>query len=184
MITKDSVSLKEFTVELSDLSEELKSLLEKCWAVSESEDIRTIVTRSRECSPLSVQVSVLQKPVLECKTFLLPLAPFLVVKIDVSALFKLIIDHFGLLVPLEPHHVLGVKPPALLLQSLGGQVLRLGALHVVEDEEERLRRKSLEEVDGITALWWCLWVVRWSVTRVSRQVRSQSLRVRWVGQVV
>ena len=44
MITKDSVSLKEFTVELSDLSEELKSLLEKCWAVSDSEDIRTIVT--------------------------------------------------------------------------------------------------------------------------------------------
>ena len=86
MITKDSVSLKEFTVELSDLSEELKSLLEKCWAVSESEDIRTTVTRSREYSPLSVQVSVLQKPVLECKTFLLPLAPFLVVKIDVSAL--------------------------------------------------------------------------------------------------
>ena len=85
---------------------------------------------------------------------------------------------------LKPHQVLGVKPPALLLQSLGGQVLRLGALHVVEDEEERLRRKSLEEVDGITALWWCLWVVRWSVTRVSRQVRSQSLRVRWVGQVV
>ena len=53
-------------------------------------------------------------------------------------LFKLIIDHFGLLVPLEPHHVLGVKPPALLLESLGGQVLRLGALHVVEDEEQRL----------------------------------------------
>jgi len=184
MITKDSVSLKEFTVELSDLSEELKSLLEKCWAVSESEDIRIIVTRSRECSGHSVQVSVLQEPVLECKTFLLPLAPFLVVKIDVSALFKLIIDHLGLLVPLEPHHVLGVKPPALLLQSLGGQVLRLGALHVVEDEEERLRRKSLEEVDGITALWWCLWVVGRSVTRVPRQVRSQSLRVRGVGQVV
>ena len=99
-------------------------------------------------------------------------------------LFKLIIDHFGLLVPLEPHHVLGVKPPALLLESLGGQVLRLGALHVVEDEEERLRRKSLEEVDGITALWRCLGVVGWSVTRVARQVRSQSLRVRGVGQVV
>lgn len=41
MITKDSVSLKEFTVELC---EELKSLLEKCWAVSDSEDIITIVT--------------------------------------------------------------------------------------------------------------------------------------------
>ena len=46
MITKDSVSLKEFTVELSDLSEELKSLLEKCWAVSDSEDILTIFTRA------------------------------------------------------------------------------------------------------------------------------------------
>jgi len=43
MITKDSVSLKEFTDELSS-AEELKSLLEKCWAVSDSEDIRTIVT--------------------------------------------------------------------------------------------------------------------------------------------
>ena len=41
MITKDSVSLKEFTVEFG---EELKSLLEKCWAVSDSDDIRTIVT--------------------------------------------------------------------------------------------------------------------------------------------
>ena len=41
MITKDSVSLKEFTVEFW---EELKSLLEKCWAVSDSDDIRTIVT--------------------------------------------------------------------------------------------------------------------------------------------
>ena len=85
---------------------------------------------------------------------------------------------------LKPHQVLGVKPPGLLFEGLGRQILSLGALHVVEDEEERLRTKSLEEVDGITALWWCLWVVRWSVTRVSRQVRSQSLRVRWVGQVV
>ena len=41
MITKDSVSLKEFTVEFG---EELKSLLEKCWAVSDSDDIITIVT--------------------------------------------------------------------------------------------------------------------------------------------
>ena len=92
MITKDSVSLKELTVELSDLSEELKSLLEKCWAVSESEDFRIIITRSRECWGHSVQVSVLQEPVLECKTFLLPLAPFLVVKIDVSALKEIIRD--------------------------------------------------------------------------------------------
>ena len=40
--------------------------------------------------------------------------------------------------PLEPHHILGVEPPALLLESFGSKVLRLGALHVVEDEEQRL----------------------------------------------
>jgi hypothetical protein len=51
MITKDSVSLKEFTVEFG---EELKSLLEKCWAVSDSEDIITIVTWGRESSTHSV----------------------------------------------------------------------------------------------------------------------------------
>ena len=71
-------------------------------------------------------------------------------------LLKLIIDHFWLLVSLEPHHILGVKPPTLLLQRLSGKVLRLSALHVVENEEESLRRKSLEEVNGITALWGCL----------------------------
>ena len=51
MITKDSVSLKEFTVEFG---EELKSLLEKCWAVSDSEDIITIVTWGRESGTRSV----------------------------------------------------------------------------------------------------------------------------------
>ena len=54
-------------------------------------------------------------------------------------LFILVIDHLGFLVALEPHHVLGVKPPTLLLERLGSQVLGLGALHVVEDEEKRLR---------------------------------------------
>ena len=51
--------------------------------------------------------------------------------------------------PLEPHHVLGVEPPTLLLERLGRQVLGLGALHVVEDEEERLRGQPLKEVDGV-----------------------------------
>jgi len=85
---------------------------------------------------ISVQVTILQKPILECKTFFFPLSPFLVVKVDVSALFKLIVDNLGFLVSLEPHHVLGVEPPALLLQRLGRQVLGLGTLHVVEDEEQ------------------------------------------------
>ena len=58
--------------------------------------------------------------------------------------------------PLEPHHVLGVEPPALLLESLGGHVLRLGALHVVEDKEESLCGESLEEVYRVAAWWWGL----------------------------
>ena len=64
-------------------------------------------------------------------------------------LFILVIDHLRLLMPLEPHHVLGVEPPALLLERLGCQVLGLGALHVVEDEEERLRGQPLKEVNGV-----------------------------------
>ena len=101
---------------------------------------------------ISVQVTILQKPVLECKTFLFPLSPFLIVKVDVSALkrealassslsacthlFIFIVDNLGFLVPLKPHHVLSVEPPALLLKGLGCQVLGLGPLHIVEDEEQ------------------------------------------------
>lgn len=59
----------------------------------------------------SLQVSVFEVPVLEGEPLLLPLAPFFIVKVNVSALFKLISDGLRLLVPLEPHHVLGVKPP-------------------------------------------------------------------------
>ena len=35
---------------------------------------------------ISVQVTILQKPILECKTLFFPLSPFLIVKVDVSAL--------------------------------------------------------------------------------------------------
>lgn len=95
----------------------------------------------------SLQVSVFKVPVLKGEPLLLPLAPFLVVEVNVSALekeqsekddhseaqpssfltgrtespylFELVSDSLGLLVPLEPHHVLGVKPPRLFFQSLG-----------------------------------------------------------------
>ena len=58
--------------------------------------------------------------------------------------------------PLEPHHVLGVEPPALLLESFGSKVLRLGALHVVEDEEQRLCAQPLEEVYRVASRRRCL----------------------------
>ena len=58
--------------------------------------------------------------------------------------------------PLEPHHVLRVEPPALLLESLCCQVLRLRSLHVVEDEEQRLCAQPLEEVYRIASRWRCL----------------------------
>ena len=52
--------------------------------------------------------------------------------------------------PLKPHHVFGVEPPALFFKSLCGQILGFGTLHVVENEEQRFCRQPLEEVDGIT----------------------------------
>ncbi len=61
-------------------------------------------------------------------------------------LLELVVDDLRLLVPLEPHHVLCVEPPRLLLERLGRQVLRLRPLHVVEDEEERLGGQPLEEL--------------------------------------
>lgn len=64
----------------------------------------------------------------------------------VANLFVFLIDNLGLLVSLEPHHVLGVEAPALLLERFCRQVLRLGPLHVVEHEEQRLRRQPLEEL--------------------------------------
>lgn len=55
--------------------------------------------------------------------------------VGVTHLFELVSDSLGLLVPLEPHHVLGVKPPRLFLQSLSGQILSLGALGEAESEQ-------------------------------------------------
>ena len=60
----------------------------------------------------------------------------LVVKVHVGALLVLVRGDLGLLVPLEPGEVLLVVPPALLLELPRGEVLLVGALLVVEDEEE------------------------------------------------
>lgn len=67
----------------------------------------------------------------------------------ITNLLIFFIDYFGFLVSLEPHHVLGVKSPTLLLQRFSSQVLRLRAFHVVEDEEQRLSRQSLVELQTV-----------------------------------
>lgn len=64
-------------------------------------------------------------------------------------LFVIIVDYLRLLVPLKPHHVLCMEAPALLFKRLGSEILCLGSLHVVEYEEERLRRESLIELNGV-----------------------------------
>lgn len=131
----------------------------------------------------SLQVSVFQVPVLEGEPLLLSLAPFLVVKVNVSALFKLIGDGLGLLVPLEPHHVLGVKPPGLFLQSLGRQILSLGTLQVIEDEEESFCGQSLVELYGVRVMRWDLMMEGQGGTWIPHQVLPDPLRVRGVGHV-
>ena len=71
-------------------------------------------------------------------------------------LFIFIIDDLRFLMPLEPHHVLRVEPPALLLESFCCQVLCLRPLHVVEDEEQRLCAQPLEEVYRVATRRRCL----------------------------
>lgn len=71
-------------------------------------------------------------------------------------LFVIIVDYLGLLVPLKPHHVLGMEAPALLFKRLGRKILSLGSLHVVEYKEERLRRESLIELNGVIYGQLCL----------------------------
>ena len=121
----------------------------------------------------SVEVTILKEAVLKCEALLLSLTPLLIVKVDVGALkkrgedqqsvtansmylFIFIIDDLRFLMPLEPHHVLGVEPPTLLLESFCCQVLRLRSLHVVEDEEQRLCAQPLEEVYRIASRRRCL----------------------------
>ena len=58
--------------------------------------------------------------------------------------------------PLEPHHIFSVEPPTLFLKGLGGQILGLGSLHVVENEEQCFSGQPLEEVYCVTSGWRCL----------------------------
>lgn len=70
---------------------------------------------------------------LEART--LPFRTKLKAKRELTDLLELLVNNLRLLVPLKPHHVLGVKPPTLLLQSFRRQVLPFRALHIVKYEE-------------------------------------------------
>lgn len=61
-------------------------------------------------------------------------------------LFIFLVDDFWFLVPLEPHHVFSMEAPALFFERFRCEVLRFRSLHVVEHEEQRLRRQPLEEL--------------------------------------
>ena len=50
---------------------------------------------------------------------------------------------------LEPHHVLCVESPGLLLQSFSCEVLSLGAFLVVKYEEQSFGREFVEELVGV-----------------------------------
>lgn len=82
-----------------------------------------------------------------------------VVEKPVGSLLVLIRDCLGLLVPLEPGLILLVEPPCLVLECLGGQILLVCPLLVVESIEEgiilhlasnrRVKRRVVDERQAI-----------------------------------
>lgn len=83
-----------------------------------------------------VQIPVFQEPVFKGEVFLFSLAPIFIVKVDVRALFIFIGDRLWFFMPLEPHHIFGVKSPRLFFKCLSSQVLGFSAFHIVKDKEE------------------------------------------------
>lgn len=83
----------------------------------------------------------------------------------IKYLFILLGNSLRFFVPLEPHHVFGMKPPGLLLQCLSGQVLGFSPFQVVKNEEERLRREPMEKIQRIRSQGYRLWIVRWRHVR-------------------
>lgn len=103
-------------------------------------------TRSGKLRTLLVQIPVFQEPVFKREVFLLPLAPVLIVEVDICALFIFICDCLWLFVPLKPHHVLCMESPRLLFESFCCQVLGFRSLHVIKYKEESFGRQPLKEV--------------------------------------
>ena len=100
-------------------------------------------------------------------------------------LFILVIDDLGLLVSLEPHHVLGMKPPAALLKSPRRQVLGPGALHVVENVKQRVVRHLGEELGRVHVAQTRLRVIRRAVRRrLTIHVIARFFTVRQLREVL
>lgn len=63
-----------------------------------------------------------------------------------------------------------MEAPRELLERLGCQELRLGALHVVEHEEERLAAQLAQQLRRVVAWQRRLRIVRWRIYTYPRQV--------------
>lgn len=82
---------------------------------------------------------IIQELILELELALLSLAPSsLIVEIYIRALFVFGRNFCWLFVTLEPREIFFVVPPVLSFQLFGGEVLLIGALLIVEDEEQRV----------------------------------------------
>jgi len=109
---------------------------------------------SNFCTPLRF---IFEKLVLEGEVRFNALAPAgVMVKIDIGAALIVGGCQPRLLVTLEPCKVLGVVPPRQLFQLLRCKVLLVGALLVIEDEEERVQIILLKHrMIVVVAIWLC-----------------------------
>lgn len=84
--------------------------------------------------------------ILKSEFCFLSLAPSsFIVKVHICALFVVVCDLFGFLMPLKPCEVLLVVPPRLFLQLTCSKVLLIGALLIVENEEQCIRVEFLKD---------------------------------------
>mmetsp|Transcript_1911 Transcript_1911/g.5064 ORF Transcript_1911/g.5064 Transcript_1911/m.5064 type:complete len:297 (+) Transcript_1911:175-1065(+) len=88
---------------------------------------------------------VFQKGVFESEVLFDARAPTrLPVKIHVGPLLVFVRCDLGFLVPLEPGHILFVKPPGLLLKFPRRQILLVGPLFVIKNVKQGVRSQFLE----------------------------------------
>mmetsp|Transcript_20492 Transcript_20492/g.48076 ORF Transcript_20492/g.48076 Transcript_20492/m.48076 type:complete len:220 (-) Transcript_20492:337-996(-) len=101
-------------------------------------------THGKTSSPYLLQ-RVFQKGVFESEVLFDARAPTrLPVKIHVGPLLVFVRCDLGFLVPLEPGHILFVKPPGLLLKFPRRQILLVGPLFVIKNVKQGVRSQFLE----------------------------------------